>query len=383
MCHRTKPHSAALKAGDAARPHRWKGSNMLPMQTAPNSNAPIPGENAQPILTDEVKDIIIQRMARRESPWRIAAYLQAELRIAIDSDQVLACWNAHNSPATQTGPRPEKASMQIPAEDVTEAIVQRMAPADPPEQTAPVQTVAAAPPNVPDEVDPAPVIAGETERSTLPTRTGRGQEKESTEILSTEVSEFIIARMAIHQSPSLIAELVQEKFGFVVDHDEIIVCWRDRDALPTQTGPRQEKESMPILNDDIKEFIVKRIACYETPSRIAAAVRNNFGIDIDRRQIFAYNPAGSRPPAQRWIDLHAATRAQFLRDVAEIGVAQQVIRLRMLDRFAQMAEDSNRPDQAAKFLEQAARECGGFYERRPRVTVPASRGAAPGSEPSP
>ena len=121
---------------------------------------------------------------------------------------------------------------------------------------------------------------------------------------------------------------------------------------------------MPILNDEIKEFIVKRIACYETPSRIAAAVRINFGIDVDRRQVFAYNPAGSQPPAQRWIDLHAATRARFLRDVAEIGVAQKVIRLRMLDRFAEMADDNNFHSKAAKFLEQAARECGGFYEKR-------------------
>ena len=134
---------------------------------------------------------------------------------------------------------------------------------------------------------------------------------------------------------------------------------------------------MPKLNDEIKEFIVKRIACYETPSRIAAAVKTHFGIAIDRRRVFEYNPAGSRPPAQRWIDLHAATRARFLRDVAEIGVAQKVIRLRMLDRFAQMAEENNRDEKAAKFLEQAARECGGFYEKQkaPRSASQAPAGA--------
>jgi hypothetical protein len=82
----------------------------------------------------------------------------------------------------------------------------------------------------------------------------------------------------------------------------------------------------------------------------------------NRRRVFDYNPKGSRPPAQRWIDLHTATRARFLRDVSEIGVAQKVIRLRALDRFAEMAEDDNRHDKAAKYLEQAARDCGGFYE---------------------
>jgi hypothetical protein len=198
-------------------------------------------------------------------------------------------------------------------------------------------------------------------------------------ILPTEVREFIIGRMARRDPPSMIVQAVQAKFGFVVDRDEIIVCWRDRDALPTRTGPGPEKESVPRLDDEVKEFIVKRIACYETPSRIAAAVRINFGIDIDRRRIFDYNPAGSRPPAQRWIDLHAAERARFLRDKAEIGIAQQVIRLRMLDRFAQMAEDDNQHDKAAKYLQQAARECGGFYEKQRTRPSPSS---ASGSTPS-
>ncbi len=195
-------------------------------------------------------------------------------------------------------------------------------------------------------------------------------------VLPDDVREFIILRMARREPAWLVAEAVRTKFGLVVDRDEVIVCWRDRDVLPTRTGPGQEKASMPKLTDEIKEFIVKRHACYETPSRIAAAVRNNFGIDIDRRRVFDYNPAGSRPPAQRWIDLHAVTRARFLRDLAEVGVAQKVIRLRMLDRFAQMADDDNRHDKAAKFLDQAARECGGFYERyaRPKAAAaPVSR----------
>ena len=122
---------------------------------------------------------------------------------------------------------------------------------------------------------------------------------------------------------------------------------------------------MPKLNDEIKEFIVKRIACYETPSRIAAAVRINFGVDIYRRQVFEYDPAGSRPPAQRWIDLHAATRARFLGETASIAVAQKAVRLRMLDRLVQTAEENNCDERLARFLAQAARKCGGFYDKQP------------------
>ena len=128
---------------------------------------------------------------------------------------------------------------------------------------------------------------------------------------------------------------------------------------------------MSVLTDEIKEFIVRGLARYETPTRVAASVQAQFGIAIDRRQVFAYDPAGSRPPAQRWIDLHAATRAKYLRATAEIGVAQKVVRLRMLDRFANRADEANQMERAAGFLVQAAKECGGFYERyaRPKVAA--------------
>jgi hypothetical protein len=320
----------------------------------PASISSVSGERITPILTDRARDFITTRLARRDPPERIAAALRALFEIKIDSDQVVACWSAHNAPATQTGPRPENESMQIPAEAVEDSIIQRTAPGAPPILTD-EQTAEAAPAR-------SRTRRSSPARTTVPRRQPR-PEKESVQILTGEVREFIIGRMARLEPPWLIAKAVQEKFSVRVDSQQILVCWRDRDALPTQTGPRQEKESMPILNDEIKEFIVKRIACYETPTRIAAAVKNNFGVAVDRRQIFEYNPAGSRPPAQRWIDLHTATRARFLRETAEIAVAQKAVRLRMLDRFAQTAEESNRDERAAKFLEQAARECGGFYEK--------------------
>jgi hypothetical protein len=87
-----------------------------------------------------------------------------------------------------------------------------------------------------------------------------------------------------------------------------------------------------------------------------------------KRQVLG---AGSRPPAQRWIDLHAATRAKFMQAAAEIGIAQKLVRLRMLDRFANRADEENKMSLAAGFLAQAAKECGGFYERyqRPKAAA--------------
>ncbi|HVO04028.1 MAG TPA: DUF2280 domain-containing protein [Candidatus Cybelea sp.] len=124
---------------------------------------------------------------------------------------------------------------------------------------------------------------------------------------------------------------------------------------------------MSTLTDEIKEFIVKGLACFDTPSEVVEGVKANFGIEVSRQQVFAYDPGGSRPPAPRWGALHAATRERFLREIAEIGIAQKAVRLRMLHRMARRAEENHRLALAAAFLEQAAKECGGAYEdRRPR-----------------
>ena len=119
---------------------------------------------------------------------------------------------------------------------------------------------------------------------------------------------------------------------------------------------------MPTLTDDIKEFIVKGLACFDSPSQVAEAVI--FDLEISRQQVYAYDPACSQPPAPRWKELHAATRAKFLGDAAEIGIAQKAVRLRTLERMAQRAEANKQMERVAAFLEQAAKECVGVYESR-------------------
>ncbi len=126
---------------------------------------------------------------------------------------------------------------------------------------------------------------------------------------------------------------------------------------------------MPTLSDEIKTFIVKGLACFDTPSQVAEAVKANFDIAISRQHVYAYDPNASQQMAPRWRELHAATRAALLRETAEIGVVHRTVRLRMLDRMAHRCERSNVALTAA-ILEQAAKECGGLYESR-RTAAPA------------
>jgi hypothetical protein len=210
-------------------------------------------------------------------------------------------------------------------------------------------------------IDSAHVIPFYRGEITLPTQTEHRPDKESVQFPADEENGSLFTRMADGETP----DAAPAPFCTAPDSAPIRDGAPDADAPATQTGRRQDK-TKSVLTDEIKAFIVRGLARYETPTRVAASVQAQFGIAIDRRQVFAYDPAGSRPPAQRWIDLHVATRAKFTRAASEIGIAQKVVRLRMLDRFANGAEEANYTDRAAKYLEQAAKECGGFYERYAR-----------------
>ena len=119
---------------------------------------------------------------------------------------------------------------------------------------------------------------------------------------------------------------------------------------------------MPPISDEIKEFIVKGLASFDTPSEVAEAVKANFAVEVSRQQVYAYDPRCSQPPAPRWQALHAATRAAYLSELAEIGIAQKAFRLRALDRMVHYALKHHAPGRAQALLEQAAKECGGVFE---------------------
>lgn len=145
-----------------------------------------------------------------------------------------------------------------------------------------------------------------------------------------------------------------------------------RQTRPMQTEPSPNNDSIQILTDEIRTFIVQRLACFDTPSQVAEAVKLHFGVEITRQHAYAYDPRSSQRVGPRWRALHAATREAYLREVAETGIAQKTVRLAMLDRMAHHALANHATPRAAGFLEQAAKECGGIYENRRPVVLQVS-----------
>jgi hypothetical protein len=129
---------------------------------------------------------------------------------------------------------------------------------------------------------------------------------------------------------------------------------------------------MPDLSDELKTFIVQSLACYAQPSQVAEAVKAEFDVIVDRRQVQYYHPerggAGKRLPEQ-WRNLFAETRRRYDSDIASIPITKQSYRLSRLQRMSEKAEDLGNLPLAADLLEQAAKDRGGVFTNRRKLEV--------------
>lgn len=138
---------------------------------------------------------------------------------------------------------------------------------------------------------------------------------------------------------------------------------------------------MAALSNEVKAFIVQALACFDTPSQVAAAVREEFGLEVTRQKCEAHDPTkrAGRDLAKRWVTLFEDTRKRFREETAEIPIANRAFRLRVLGRMAEKAENMKNMALTAQLLEQAAKEVGDVYVNRqtksenPHDNVPPTR----------
>jgi len=123
---------------------------------------------------------------------------------------------------------------------------------------------------------------------------------------------------------------------------------------------------MAALSNDVKAFIVQALACFDTPSQVATAVREEFGIEVTRQQCESHDPTkyAGRDLAKRWRVLFDDTRRRFREETADIPIANRAHRLRTLGRMAEKAEGMRNLALTAQLLEQAAKEVGDVYVNR-------------------
>jgi hypothetical protein len=120
------------------------------------------------------------------------------------------------------------------------------------------------------------------------------------------------------------------------------------------------------LSDEEKTYIVQSLACFDAPSAISTAAKQDLGLEVSRQGIEAYDPnkRAGRALAARWRVLFAETRKAFLEDTAKIAISHRAVRLRALDRMATRAEGRGNYKLAMELLRQAAEEMGDVYTNR-------------------
>ncbi|MBH3364787.1 MULTISPECIES: DUF2280 domain-containing protein [unclassified Pseudomonas] len=123
---------------------------------------------------------------------------------------------------------------------------------------------------------------------------------------------------------------------------------------------------MAALTNDVKAFIVQALACFDTPTQVSQAVKQEFDIDVTRQQVEQHDPtkrAGANLAA-KWRTLFEDTRKRFREETADIPIANRAFRLRGLGRMAEKAESMRNLALTAQLYEQAAKECGDMYVNR-------------------
>lgn len=142
---------------------------------------------------------------------------------------------------------------------------------------------------------------------------------------------------------------------------------------------------MAALKDEVKHFIVQALACFDTPTQVSEAVKEEFKLDVPRQQIATYDPTkyNGRQLSQKWRVLFEDTRKRFREEVAEIPIASRAFRLRAIARMATQAEKSRNIALAVQMIEQAAKEVGDVYVNRRLDALKAPGAEAPGMPSAP
>ena len=125
---------------------------------------------------------------------------------------------------------------------------------------------------------------------------------------------------------------------------------------------------MATLKEPVKIFIVQSLACRDTPQEVAEAVKQEFKIELDRRQCASYDP--TKPAGQnlskKFVQLFNETREKFDAGLIDIPIANKHFRLKQYQK--QLERNAKNTVMSLKILEQAAKDVGGQFTNRQEIT---------------
>lgn len=124
-----------------------------------------------------------------------------------------------------------------------------------------------------------------------------------------------------------------------------------------------ERPRADRLTDHDRTEIVTRLAMYDTPPQIVAALAER-NVKITRQAVAKYDPTRSFSVSARWSTLFYDTRKRWISEIVKEPIAHRAFRLRKLQQIFEDASQRGELSIAASILEQAAKEVGGLYTNK-------------------
>jgi len=133
----------------------------------------------------------------------------------------------------------------------------------------------------------------------------------------------------------------------------------------------QSPKAIRRLPSNVKQFIVINNACGSSPSQVAKAVKEVFGLDVSAQAVERYDPTKT---AGQSLSLPLKTlfremQREFQTMVVKAGVADQSWRIAKLHLIAQHCFDQGNYQRTMEAMEQAAKDLGGVYTNKARIEV--------------
>ena len=126
---------------------------------------------------------------------------------------------------------------------------------------------------------------------------------------------------------------------------------------------------MAALKKEVKLFIVRSLARFNTPTETAELVNQDYGVQVTKQQCEKYDPtkrAGENLSAELKAEFEAA-RKDFLDTPQNIPIANLSVRLQRLEN--QYQKHGKNRVAALSILKQAAEDVGGKYTNETKNSV--------------
>ncbi len=125
---------------------------------------------------------------------------------------------------------------------------------------------------------------------------------------------------------------------------------------------------MAKLDSEVQTFILAEFARGKSGAQIAKNVKKEFGVEVNRQQVWYYNPENP-DLSDKWKGIFEQLRARILEDVVTCPGWHQGFRMRELVQLYYGAKEIGNSPHAAQLLRQMAQERGDVFTNRRSINI--------------